>query len=363
MGIVAVFFVLASLILGLSLVWSETDEGSEVVHASFTTHAPIIIMRDTDFTNASGVVWGSGTADDPYIISGWDIDTETMDACIFVFRTTVHFTIRDCHLHMRGAVCLEIEEAPHGDIIDCLIDEGDYGIFVTKSPDANVKGNTVANMDSLGILVSTSSWVNLSGNDAINDNNTGIGCYRVSNITVENNMAWNGNNTGISIGNATDAYIVGNNASGNGVMGVKIDDARNLVFQGNNITSNLGCGLWVSNSTNLTIFHNNFISNAPNAYQESSSMIRWNETYPIGGNHWSDYSGVDLLGGPAQDEPWSDGFGDTPYQVAVGFSDSYPLVGEASGPFIPEFGAVLVPISLTMAVLWTYSRLRERTAG
>jgi len=38
-----------------------------------TAHEPIIILGNADFTEENGVTGGRGTADDPYIISGWDI--------------------------------------------------------------------------------------------------------------------------------------------------------------------------------------------------------------------------------------------------------------------------------------------------
>jgi hypothetical protein len=42
----------------------------------------------------------------------------------------------------------------------------------------------------------------------------------------------------------------------------------------------------------------------------------WDDSYPSGGNYWSDYTGLDL------DE---DGIGDTPY-IFVGNQDNYPLM-------------------------------------
>ncbi|HDD59552.1 MAG TPA: hypothetical protein ENF69_01220, partial [Euryarchaeota archaeon] len=40
----------------------------------YTIHPPIRIDSDDDFTYANGVLWGTGTPDDPYIISGWVIN-------------------------------------------------------------------------------------------------------------------------------------------------------------------------------------------------------------------------------------------------------------------------------------------------
>ena len=45
--------------------------------SAYTVHDPIHIDGDADFTAANGVTGGSGTASDPYIIEGWDIDATT----------------------------------------------------------------------------------------------------------------------------------------------------------------------------------------------------------------------------------------------------------------------------------------------
>ena len=49
----------------------------------------IFIESDKDFTEANGIRSGSGTAADPYVISGWDVFE------IFIRDTSAHLTIRD----------------------------------------------------------------------------------------------------------------------------------------------------------------------------------------------------------------------------------------------------------------------------
>jgi parallel beta-helix repeat protein len=69
-------------------------------------------------------------------------------------------------------------------------------------------------------------------------------------------------------------------------------------------------------SNNNTIYHNNF-NNTVNAYDNGHNM--YNLSYPMGGNYWSDYYGVDV-------NP-SDGIGDTPYIISGGSNaDYYPFM-------------------------------------
>ena len=73
------------------------------------------------------------------------------------------------------------------------------------------------------------------------------------------------------------------------------------------------------------IFHNNLINNT-NQIRLSHSNETWDDCYPSGGNYWSDYTGIDEYSGLNQDEPGSDGIGDTPYIIDENNQDNYPLM-------------------------------------
>ncbi|RLF83689.1 hypothetical protein DRN44_00195 [Thermococci archaeon] len=65
------------------------------------THEPIIIIGDDNFTSENGVIGGSGTKEDPYIIENWVIkanETAPYDmgtVGIFIANTTKYFVIRN----------------------------------------------------------------------------------------------------------------------------------------------------------------------------------------------------------------------------------------------------------------------------
>lgn len=52
----------------------------------------------------------------------------------------------------------------------------------------------------------------------------------------------------------------------------------------------------------------------------------WDDSYPSGGNYWSDYTDVDLKSGLDQDQHGNDGIGDTPCVIDVDNVDRYPLM-------------------------------------
>lgn len=86
-------------------------------------------------------------------------------------------------------------------------------------------------------------------------------------------------------------------------------------------------GVWLSYSSDNRFHHNNFIANDQQVriYTYGNGNV-WDDGYPGGGNYWSDYTGFDEKNGPDQDQPGSDGIGDTPYTIDPDNQDRYPLM-------------------------------------
>jgi parallel beta-helix repeat protein len=160
--------------------------------------------------------------------------------------------------------------------------------------------------------------------------------------------------TGITITNWNQGILV------NGSSNIKI---YNNAFQQNSIAINLtqsstgtticantfsqnSIGIILTNSNGNTIYHNNFIGNTQQVSVSGSSNNVWDNGYPSGGNYWSDYTGVDLKSGPNQDQPGSDGIGDTPYTKG-GITDQYPLMNpwpyQITQPSLPV-GGLWIPV-------------------
>jgi len=77
------------------------------------------------------------------------------------------------------------------------------------------------------------------------------------------------------------------------------------------------------------IYHNNLENNTQYQAQDYQRYPNeWDNGYPDGGNYWSDYTGADNYSGVNQDEPGSDGIGDTPYPIygSAGSQDRYPFM-------------------------------------
>ncbi|MEM0493468.1 MAG: NosD domain-containing protein, partial [Candidatus Thermoplasmatota archaeon] len=171
-----------------------------------------------------------------------------------------------------------------------------------------------------------------------------------------------------------DIIIHGNTIKSNNSDGIYVDyiyefgDDDALFTMGDIlITENIiyecgGYGLYIDEEVELPImiYHNDFINNTYSAYDETIDLNTWDDGYPSGGNYWSDYTGDDQFSGPEQNNPGSDGIGDTPYTTDDGNNqDNYPLMSPfserpAMATLIqPSNGATGVSINPTLKVLVT----------
>ena len=191
-------------------------------------------------------------------------------------------------------------------------------------------------------------WMN-EADRAVPSNAGYVALINCARITVKY-LEISNNAQGIVLKNTRNSTIVGNRISNN-YLGIRLYNSsfniisRNLIasnewgaefrFSENNTVSgniwrNLA-GIRLSESSNNTFYYNVFNNTMPQkvygqVYSFASTNI-WDKGYPLGGNYWNDYYGVDENRGPDQNIAGSDGIGDTPYVVrSPNNVDRYPLM-------------------------------------
>ena len=231
------------------------------------------------------------------------------------------------------------------------------GIRHSHSNDGIIENNSVSN-NPFGILV-VDSHRNIMANNVATLNDMGLlFLQRCSNTTISNHSVQLNNEEGILIGiHSYHNLIVDSNVSSN-LNGILLFDAHLNTIDNNTVMENSDGGISIvgssghntivrntisrnawgmkvnATSINNTIFHNNFIENLNQAYDFESNF--WDDGYPSGGNYWSDYAGIDTMNGPNQNQPGSDGIGDTPYDIDFDSQDRYPLMNPvAQSPVFP----------------------------
>jgi parallel beta-helix repeat protein len=210
----------------------------------------------------------------------------------------------------------------------------------------HIANNTIVNCPEGGFYIWSISEFNLFTNNTFYNNTEAFWADVAEHNTISENTFYN-NTYALSVqvsmscdilknnfysneyaiyfwGDVQSWNITNNNISNNthGIFLAQMDNDNNIISE--NLVADNEFAINISQSNNNLIYHNNFINNTYQASDDSTN--NWDNDYPLGGNFWSDYSGVDLFKGPNQDILGSDGIGDTNYSIDSDSVDNYPLM-------------------------------------
>jgi len=394
--------------------------------SAFSPHDPIAIDGDPAFTSANGVVSGSGTPDDPYVIEGWEIASPWFTG-MDVRNTRAAFVVRNVYVHTETSsqVGLNLVNVSGARIESSVLSRNWYGLVAESVTDLVVSGSEISNnvfglrlvslvrsrIDANNITQNEVAFdwsyplynVTFSANDITNNRNAALDLVSGSNVTVKSNR-FVSNGEGIRTSGVIDGFeLTGNDLDSSGAImlqGTNITARANRVFRGpyglsltgagnatladNEISESSGfgimiersaavrlerniihesvsnLGIWVTlssdveihgnrverrmegisivGSARVVVWGNSLLGNGQQAADDASGPYSWDMGYPTGGNYWSDYDGVDVCSGPAQDVcDMGDNIGDTPYVIDTDSMDRYPWLPPNSPP-VASFG-------------------------
>jgi parallel beta-helix repeat protein len=279
---------------------------------------PISIYDASDFTPPNSntgcgcVVAGSGSAGDPYVIAGWEIDASQTDG-ISVASVDDHFVITQVNISgtkQHTAIRLEnvqnaevsksmtvgtfsavsIRASKNVAVVDNAIRESEYGVWLEASNSNTVVHNTIGGIGQVSIFVrgsdnlvegnlieGTYGGINIDGTAGPADhnmvkNNTiraaqayGIGLWQARSNTIASNTITNGQGPGMFITyTSSDNTIESNNVRQNTGDGILItQSSSDNVVQSNVFTGN-GDGVYTfdlhSDSSNNTWRDNTYLT-------------------------------------------------------------------------------------------------------
>ncbi len=257
MRIKALVGVACLLLISVSMVAMANDDLAD--------HEPIVIGSNYEFTEENGVISGSGTLEDPYMIAGWKIDAGYSRYGISIHRTDRYFVISDVRISGASQAGIFLSYVENGLVKNCEISGNWIGITLNFCSANRIESCTLtANTD-------------------------GVHLY----FSHNNQLLWNvisKNDTGLWLDASNNSDIIANEISDN-YMGAYLD----LGAQGN------------------LIYANSFIDNIHNAHSVSDNT--WDKDGR--GNYWSDWEALDVD---------SDGIWDSPYVIrSQGDQDNFPL--------------------------------------
>jgi len=307
------------------------------------------------------LVGGSGTI---YIRADGSIDPPTApiqrDGDLYTFTDNIYESIvveRDnivvdgAGYTVKGAgaawsIGLNLVYRTNVTIKDTKVTEFFWGIQLYYSSKITLVNNNASNNWFAGIHLRYSSNCTLFGNNALSNAN-GIYIHSSTNNRVINNSIINNSDDGLRLEMYSNNNTLIRNSASKNEHGIGLYDSTNntltssiatnnivgitLWSQGNTITNNVISnniwGIMLIQSRDHLIFHNNFINNSEQVDVDTYTLKNsWDNSYPSGGNYWSDYNDTDFYSGPYQNITGSDGIGDTPYVIDANNRDSYPFM-------------------------------------
>ncbi len=151
--------VAAVLVIGVAsvvLMGGESNNG----YLWWGNHSPIYIAGDNDFTAANGVISGSGSIGDPYVIAGWSIDAQNADYGIYIDHTKSYFVIKNCVIERARNAGIYLNSVENGRIEGCEFSINGIGIHLMNSSRVTITENAIAR-NRYGIVLDANARDNL----------------------------------------------------------------------------------------------------------------------------------------------------------------------------------------------------------
>jgi parallel beta-helix repeat protein len=235
-----------------------------------------------------------------------------------------------------------IAAAENGDIITVAPDVywEHFTVFKSVTLQGLNQTNTIIDGRLHGTVISlTAQEISLRGftvqNSGTNENDAGISVENHSTFLTD--LLVQNNHHGIVLKdngsmNLINVCTIRTNAwNGVYILGTTGNQILENVIQDNGFS-----GVMIFGASYNSVYHNQFLANRLQAFDNGFNI--WDNGYPSGGNHWSDYTGTDAN---------HDGIGDTPYVIPGGTGvDRYPLMSTYQGEdTMPPYLNITSPVN------------------
>ena len=233
--------------------------------SGLVSHLPIYINGDSGFVTANGVVSGSGTASDPYVISGWEINADG-DTGIEIANTNAHFVVRDVLVRSAYFGAL-LRGVSHATVEDSTVTASTVGIRVESSHDVTIRGASLLQNAYYGLYVLYSTDIVIARTTVESTSlDAGYLLDHTARVVFEGNTAsWNP--TGLYLFSSNNVTLTSSRFANSTARGFLVMYTDDVSIEGNDVWDNRGGGMEVTGSTRIVIARNRvYQNNAANAY-------------------------------------------------------------------------------------------------
>ena len=229
--IIGMVLVISSLIV--PMIAEETEAAAPEQPTTRAAHTPMRVNDDAEMAAISSA--GDGTADSPWLVTGFEINAGANTTGLYIGNVTEHFVIDDCDIYNVDGVVdwtgwfdngagIHIQNCDNGNITNCNINStGGYGIFISNtSLFINVTDNVLWNCSYRGISLHAANHCIFDGNIIYGNDTTNFGLV-FDNIsdshTVTNNHIYSVMWAGIAFNDSWHINITANIITGNATYG------------------------------------------------------------------------------------------------------------------------------------------------
>jgi parallel beta-helix repeat protein len=257
------------------------------------THSPISILGNGDFTAANGVVSGTGTQSDPYVISGWEINVGSAQYGVKIENVSAHFVLRGLIIQggsdSEGAA-IRIGFSSGGRLDQCAISGATNGIELISSSGITMR-QCVLYVNGIGLRVDGETAEeydhDIDASNLFNDKAI-LYYYGLDGATIEAQKT-----SHLTVANSQNVTIQDNDvANGDGIQLAFVTDSvvsANQAYRTSNVPTLNGITLYQSSG-------NTVIANSVRNNRLAGIQVTLSDNNQIEANAvWANDSGIRLL--------------------------------------------------------------------
>ena len=278
-GLASIGIVLVVLLSALAFI-ALTPSGTS---AARTARGPIVIVSDAAFTTENGVVSGSGTPANPYVISGWEIPVDSGSA-ITVTGTTAHFVITDVRLNGTAsytppAYLLSMTDVSNATVSYSVMNDTDGGIVLDGCRDISIVRDEFTSIYGWAIHVISSDRVNVlassylcaagvwmeecsSGAVVLNEMagvEIGINLWACDDVIAAENVIPSATSYGITGSGCSNMTVMGNTLEAC-TFAIDITACENTTVLANEVNASTASGIFIDQCTKDVLVAHNLVN-------------------------------------------------------------------------------------------------------
>ncbi len=242
---------------------AESEETPVLANADSTEavndsrRGPISILGDAEFTTENGVVGGTGTESDPYIIAGWEIVLPSGEYYgVRIENVTAQFVLRGLIIQNAtemGGAGIRIGFAAGGAIEGCAISNSLHGIDIVSSTDISME-NCILYVSGRGLRVvgeSEDQYRHEIADTNLYNNRQIYYFYGLDGETISGLQAGH-----LTVAGSRNVTISNNEVvNGDGLLLAFVEDSTvtlNVVHRTTNVVTEYGIHLYESHNNEIT---------------------------------------------------------------------------------------------------------------